>query len=162
MISVLETNEKDLSNVQRLWADGDVMKFVGFPDGLQQTDEDMARWYRWIVASRPRLNHYSVFEDGIYCGETFYEIDENRGGSAALDIKLFPFARGRGIAARALSFAIEEAFRQGASSVWVDPNVWNEKAIRLYERLGFIRKPMPEDLRETEGITAIYMEKTRP
>lgn len=108
------------------------------------------------------MNHYSVFEDGIYCGETFYEIEENRGGSAALDIKLFPFARGRGIAARALSFAIEETFRQGASSVWVDPNVWNEKAIRLYEHLGFIRKPMPEDLRETEGITAIYMEKTRP
>ena len=53
MISVLETNEKDLSNVQRLWADGDVMKFVGLPDGLQQTDEDMARWYRWIAASRP-------------------------------------------------------------------------------------------------------------
>ena len=39
MIEIRETTEKDLKNVQRLWADGDVMRFVGFPDGLHQTDE---------------------------------------------------------------------------------------------------------------------------
>lgn len=162
MVTILETGEKDLPDVRRLWADGDVMKFVGFPNGLQQTDEDMARWYEWVRASRPRINHYSVFEDGVYCGETFYAINEKRGGSAAMDIKLFSFARGRGIAAKALAFAIGEAFRRGASKVWVDPNPLNEKALRLYERLGFVRKPMPEDLRESEGTTAIYMEKTCP
>ncbi|MGN1027112.1 MAG: GNAT family N-acetyltransferase [Faecousia sp.] len=159
MITVLETSEKDLTSVQQLWADGDVMKYVGFPDGLQQTDEDMAQWYKWVQSSRPRLNHYSVFEDGIYCGETFYEIDERRDNSAALDIKLFPFARGRGIATKALSFAIEEAFRHGASKVWVDPKPLNEKAIRLYERLGFDRRAMPKDLQESEGYSSIYMEK---
>lgn len=49
-----------------------------------------------------------MFEDGAYCRETFYRIDEKRGNSAAVDIKLFAFARGRGIAARALSFAMED------------------------------------------------------
>ena len=44
----------------------------------------------------------------MYCGETFYRIDEKRGNGAAVDIKLFAFARGRGIAARALSFAMED------------------------------------------------------
>ena len=34
MISVKETTKADIPNVQRLWADGDVMKYVGFPDGL--------------------------------------------------------------------------------------------------------------------------------
>ena len=113
MIEILETCETELGDVQRLWADGDVMRYVGFPEGLRQSTEEMGRWYEWIRRSRPRANHYSVFEDGVYCGETFYRIDEKRGNSAAVDIELFAFARGRGIAARALSFAMEEAFRQG-------------------------------------------------
>ena len=32
MIEIKETNIKDIDNVQRLWADGDVMQFVGFPN----------------------------------------------------------------------------------------------------------------------------------
>lgn len=159
MIEILETCEKELGDVQRLWADGDVMRYVGFPEGLRQSNEEMGRWYEWIRRSRPRANHYSVFEDGAYCGETFYRIDEKRGNSAAVDIKLFAFARGRGIAVRALSFAMEEAFRQGVSRVWVDPNPLNEKAIRLYERLGFVRHEMPEDLRASEGDGFVYMER---
>ena len=53
MILVRETTEEDLPDVQRLWADGDVMQFVGFPEGLHQTDEQMRSWYGWISASRP-------------------------------------------------------------------------------------------------------------
>ena len=97
MLEIKETMIEDIKCVQQLWADGDVMKFVGFPDGLHQTDEGMQNWFRWIKSNRPTLNHYSIFEDGKYCGESFYEIDaEHR--SAALDIKLFGFARGCGIA----------------------------------------------------------------
>ena len=59
-------------------------------------------WYNFISSSRPRVNRYSVFDDGEYCGETYYEIDAERGNSAALDIKLFKFARGKGIAYKAL------------------------------------------------------------
>ena len=44
MVTVRETAKADLDNVKALWADGDVMKFVGFPDGLHQTDEHMMRW----------------------------------------------------------------------------------------------------------------------
>lgn len=68
MIEVKETTLKDIDNVQRLWADGDVMRFVGFPDGLHQTSEEIQGWFRWIESSRPVLNHYSIFEDGNYCG----------------------------------------------------------------------------------------------
>lgn len=42
MISIRETTSRDLKDVQKLWADGDVMKFVGFPEGLHETDEKMA------------------------------------------------------------------------------------------------------------------------
>ena len=158
MIEIRETTVHDIKNVQRLWADGDVMKFVGFPDGLHRTEEEMKNWFRWIESGRPVLNHYSIFEDGQYCGESFYRIDpEHR--SAALDIKLFAFARGRGIAAAGLSHAIREAFRNGAETVWVDPNPENAKAIALYKRLGFRQKEFPDHLmREGEEPDSVYME----
>ncbi len=161
MIEVKETGITDLDDVRQLWADGDVMRFVGFPDGLRRTEEQMRDWFRWIESNRPALNHYSIFEDGNYCGESFYELDaEHR--SAALDIKLFGFARGRGVAAEGLSFAIKEAFRNGAETVWVDPNPENAKAIALYERLGFRRKDFPDYLADKEEASrSIYMERHR-
>ena len=158
MIEVKETTIIDNNNVQKLWADGDVMRFVGFPNGLYQTDEEMQDWFRWIESSRPVLNHYSIFEDGKYCGESFYEIDTEH-KSAALDIKLFGFARGRGIATAGLSHAIKEAFRNGAEIVWVDPNPENSKAIALYKRMGFQHRGFPEYLvSEDEAPSSIYME----
>ena len=158
MIEVRETTARDIKNVQQLWADGDVMKFVGFPDGLIETDEEMIKWFRWIESNRPVLNHYSIFENGKYCGESFYNIDAEH-QSAALDIKLFGFARGRGIAAAGLSHAIKEAFRNGAETVWVDPNPENSKAIALYKRLGFQHRGFPEYLvSEDEAPSSIYME----
>lgn len=158
MIEIKESTADDLKNIQRLWADGDVMRFVGFPDGLHQRDDDMRSWLQWIEANRPSLNHYSIFEDGKYCGESFYEIDAEH-QSAALDIKLFGFARGRGIALAGLSHAIKEAFRNGAKTVWVDPNPKNTKAIALYKRLGFQQKDFPKHLiTEGEEPCSVYME----
>ena len=144
MLEIKETMIEDLKCVQKLWADGDVMKFVGFPDGLHQTDEGMQNWFRWVKSNRPTLNHY--------------EIDAGH-RSAALDIKLFGFARGCGIATAGLSHAIKEAFLNGAEIVWVDPNPENMKAIALYEKLGFQQKDFPEYLvSEDEEKTSIYME----
>ena len=158
MIEVRETTVEDIKNVQCLWSDRDVMKYVGFPSGLVKTDEEMEKWFRWIESNRPVLNHYSIFEDGKYCGESFYKIDTEH-QSAALDIKLFGSARGRGIAAAGLSFAIIEAFRNGAEIVWVDPNPENAKAIALYRRLCFQQKDFPEHLMEEgKGTHSIYME----
>ena len=150
MITIKETTAKELDNVKALWADGDVMKFVGFPDGLLQTESE-----------RPQVNHYSIFDGSVYCGETFYSIDSKHGNSASMDIKLFGFARGKGIAAKALSYAIEQAFENGAEKVWVDPNPNNEKALALYKRLGFVQKPRPEYLAEDENIASVYMEKQK-
>lgn len=158
MIEVKETTLNDLDNVQRLWADGDVMRFVGFPDGLHRTREEMQGWFRWIEANRPALNHYAIFEDGNYCGESFYDINPEH-QSAAMDIKLFGFARGRGIAAAGLRHAIREAFRNGAEIVWVDPNPENKKALALYQKLGFQQKAFPEYLLSAdEEPSSVYME----
>lgn len=159
MILIRETTSKDLADVQRLWADGDVMKFVGFPEGLHETDEDMKKWLSRIEQGKPLRNHYSLFDDGVYCGESFYAIDAGHDGSASLDIKLFSFARGKGIGTAGLKHAIREAFAHGAKLVWVDPDPRNEKAIALYWRLGFaVKEPPAHIARQEEGYDAVYME----
>ena len=159
MIEIKETTTEDLKNVQRLWADGDVMRFVGFPDGLHETYEAMEVWLDRLNAERPASNHYSIYEDGKYCGETGYGVDREF-GSAWLDVKLFDFARGRGIATQALSYAIEKAVENGARTLWVDPDPQNAKAIALYERMGFIQKKMPEHViaMGEDPATNIYFE----
>ena len=162
-IVISETKESDLENVLTLWNDGDVMKYVGFPNGLGEKMDSMIRWFKWIEKNKPRVRHYSIYAGGLgYCGEAFYSIDPAHGFRASLDIKLFSAARGKGIAARALSHAIDEAFENGAQNVWVDPNPANLKALALYEKLGFINKDMPDSLRGTEmsdvDFIPVYME----
>lgn len=162
MIQVRKTTTKDLKDVKKLWADGDVMKFIGFPDSLHETDEYMKKWLARIERGKPLQNHYSIFEDGIYCGESFYAIDVDHDYSATLDIKLFPFARGKGIGTAGLTHAIKEAFANGAKSVWVDPKRENVKAIALYQRLGFVEKEMPVHIAQQEdGEDIVYVELVR-
>ena len=163
MLEIRKTTLADLKNIQRLWADGEVMRFVGFPEGLHETDEDLRAWIEHLPAARPLSNHWSVYEDGVYCGETNYCIDEES-RSASLDIKLFAAARGRGIATRALTHAINEAFKNGAETVWVDPAPDNAKAIALYHRLGFTQKEMPAHVvaQGEDPETNLYFELHRP
>ncbi len=160
MVIITETTKADIPNIQSLWASGEVMHFVGFPDGLHKTVEEMEAWYERLEAARPERNHYCIFDGDTYCGEAFYRIDREHDDHAAMDIKLFPFARGKGIAALGLSHAINEAFKNGAKAVRVDPNPKNEKAIALYKRLGFVEKPLPEYLRYY-GFEQVYFELTK-
>ncbi|MCR4598628.1 MAG: GNAT family N-acetyltransferase [Acetatifactor sp.] len=142
MITIKESTYDDIKNIQSLWADEDVMKYI-WPGGLHETEEGVREWLERFFSTKPKQNHYSIFDDGKYCGETQYAIDEST-ESAALDIKLFEFARGRGIATRALQFSMDEAYKNGAETVWVDPRPENVKALALYRRLGFVQKEMPE------------------
>ena len=158
MVEILRTSAEHLPLIQALWADGEVMRYVGFPDGLMQSDEEMLIWFRRLESRFPDACNYSIFEDGVFCGESFYSVSPY--GDAALDIKLLSFARGRGIASAGLRFALREAFSVGAAVVWVDPVPQNLKAIALYERLGFERAAVPEHL--SEQITdSVYMELSR-
>ncbi len=153
------TGLSDLLNVQRLWADPGVMVSVGFPEGLHETLENLeSNWLPW-VQQPPKRQHWSVYEHGRYCGETFYEVDET--GLAAMDIKLLPEARGQGIASAALSFALDAAFHAGgAKRAYVDPDIRNEKALALYDRLGFRSAPWPQQVEATEG--HVYLEISAP
>ena len=162
MITIKESTYEDIKDIQSLWADGDVMKYIGYPEGLHETEEAVKEWLDRFLTSKPKENHYSIFEDGKYCGETQYRIDE-ASKSASLDIKLFKYARGKGIATQALEHSVREAFNNGAETVWVDPHPENTKAIALYSRLGFIKKDMPEHVIALgeDPNAYVYMERGR-
>ena len=157
MIIIKETTKNDLENTRSLWASGEVMKFVGFPNGLIKSEKEMLRWLERIEAHRPQVNHFSIYDGDAYCGEAFYAIDRFR-GRAALDIKLFPEARGRGIGRQGLVHAMKEAFYNGAEFVYVDPNPENERALRLYESVGLVKTDMPDELKDPDFPNYLYYE----
>ncbi|MDH6367803.1 MULTISPECIES: GNAT family N-acetyltransferase [unclassified Breznakia] len=166
-IIIQKTNENDLQNIQNLWNNGEVMKYVGFPNGLQISEESIHNWYMQSKQCQDnRQNHYSIYDKELgYCGEAaFFMMKDST--LAALDIKLVPSARGKGIAFEAITYAINQAFQAGSSLVWVDPHPDNQKAIVLYERLGFQRNEMPERVKAFEDVenmqhVPVYMELTR-
>lgn len=160
-LEIRETDERDLTNICSLWADGDVMNFVGFPEGLKYTEEKINKWFEYIRESRPETNHFSIFVNGEYVGETYYSIDKKHENLGSLDIKLFSTARGKGIAMRSLSFAIDQAFENGAEKVYVDPSIKNKKAIALYKKLGFVEKIFPEHFKNDGEQNFIYLEKSK-
>jgi RimJ/RimL family protein N-acetyltransferase len=158
-ITIKETSAEDLENIMSLWNNGDVMRYVGFPEGLGITMDKLKRWLNWAIA-KPGRCHYSIYADGIgYCGETFYDVDAEH-KTAALDIKLLPEAHGKGIAAYALSYVMDRALKDGgADRAYVDPHPDNVKAWLLYEKLGFISRPRPDYLEEWETYLEITKEE---
>ena len=143
-LKIVETTESDLDHIVSLWNNGDVMHYVGFPNGLGVDKEGLKRNWLGKVNQNHLVKHYSIYHETIgYCGETYYRVEDDL--SCALDIKLLATARGKNIAYRALNYAIEQAFNIGkAQFVYFDPNKENKKAIKLYHRLGFIEKKHPD------------------
>lgn len=149
-ITIEKTTAEDLDDLLYLWNNGRVMQYVGFPEGLGAQREELDGWLEWVGQSA-RRSHYTVRAEGVgYCGEAFYDVDGERW--AALDIKLLPDAWGKGIATRALGYAIGRAFGLGrAQVVYVDPHPDNGQALRLYSRLGFKPEERPAHLPPEEG-----------
>lgn len=147
--------KEDLSNIMKLWNTGEVMRFVGYPEGFSISLKELEEWLPHVSLPGTR-QHYSIYLSENYCGETFYSIDPEH-NDGAIDIKLMPDARGQGVATRALSFAITNAFEDGgAKVVYVDPHRENAKALALYTRLGFVEKPYPKHIESSES--NVYME----
>ena len=158
-ILIKETKEEDLKNILALWNNGEVMKYVGFPNGLEYNYEKILNWYKKNKEFK-FFDHYSIYtEEYGYCGETGYEIDNNGKKNIGLDIKLRSEVQGRGIAEYSLRYIIEYLCREEKIiSVWVDPNENNWKARKLYKKIGFIEKIFPKYLLEEDDGKHIYME----
>jgi RimJ/RimL family protein N-acetyltransferase len=158
-LRIRATTEDDLSDLRRLWNDGRVMRWVGFPDGLGHDDDSLRAWYARIRADG-RSRHFVVREAGVgFCGELFYDVDRLH-RRAALDVKLVPEAQGRGIATAALAWLIERVFERepDVDAVWTEPWPENRASRALYARCGLAETDRPVDLPPGPS----YWERRRP
>jgi RimJ/RimL family protein N-acetyltransferase len=104
-ILIKETDESDLINLMNLWNNGESMKFVGFPNGLNYNKERIYNWYNKIKNYK-NVHHFSIYsEEYGFCGETGYGFEDNIINSG-LEIKLLPNVQGKGIAEYALRYDI--------------------------------------------------------
>ena len=155
-MEIRETSAVDLENIMSLWNDGNVMKYVGFPNGIGVDMKYLIKWLKWVI-NKPSRCHYSIYNEGVYCGETFYNVDEN--GYASMDIKLSSESRQMGLGTAALTYAINIAFEEGgAKVVYVDPNTENLAALKLYEKLGFVEKSVPDGIKADDTYREIRVE----
>ena len=61
MITIKESTYEDIKDIQSLWADRDVMRYIGYPEGLHETEEAVKEWLDRFLTSKPKENHYSIF-----------------------------------------------------------------------------------------------------
>lgn len=135
--------EQDLKDLQELWKDGQVMRYVGFPKGLPKSEEEMQKWFSELYANKSitESDYYLAVTDlaGRFLGEAMIGKVEN--GTSEPDAKLLPIYWGKGYAKEVFNLIIDYTFNHlTATSIKVTPNVLNERAIRLYHSLGFIKQ----------------------
>lgn len=136
------------------------MKYVGYPDGLGVTIEDMRKWLVMNNANLDR-HHYVVYAPEIgFCGEVYYKV-EAQYRRTELDIKFLPEAQGLGLASDAFDTLLHIVFdsEPEVDAVYTSPNNENAASRRLYIRYGFKIKPWPPGI-ETSDVCS-YMELAR-
>ncbi len=148
-LELQRTAKSDLPALMRLWNDGRVMRWVGFPEGLGYDQQQAKRWLANLDAN-PLRHHFVIRSRKLgFAGELYYAADPSH-RMASLDIKLIPRAQGQGIATQALQAMIDLVFESepDVDSVWVEPWPENLAAQKLYTRCGLMPRPRPAHLGE--------------
>ncbi len=86
---------------------------------------------------------YVALEDGAVVG-TAALVPHAPGEMELVKLAVHPTARGRGIARRLTETCLAHARRQGAQRVVLVSSSRLSAALRLYESLGFVHRPLPD------------------
>lgn len=103
--------------------------------------------------------------DGRCAGALFvYRGDDPEYPTTVMHIFIGTAFRGRRIGEEAIALATAREFADGVTRITLDPNIYNEGAIRSYERLGFRRIGVLRDYQVRPGGAledALFMDLTR-
>ena len=86
-----------------------------------------------------------------WCDVVRYSIEGFR-HSGKLGMGLLPQARGKGIGARLATATIAAAHARGIERIELEVFPSNARAIRLYERLGFVHEGVHRNARKLDGV----------
>ncbi|MGN6799621.1 MAG: GNAT family N-acetyltransferase [Gaiellaceae bacterium] len=147
LLSYRAATEDDASMLARWYADPDVSRYW---DDETFTDDEMRE-----RLARPDVDMWILDEGGEPVGllQSWWEPGEPRRGG--IDGFLVPAARGRGVMPAVARQLASDLLAQGWAEVTVDPYEWNERAIRGWEKAGFVevsRGHPPDDDHSSEWV----------
>ena len=150
-IHIRPCRHDDLPFLQGLWNDGAVMRYAGYPQGMQVSRESMEQWWSMTQRAQQAPGEYLAFAtphcvierlDGVLIGEFAYSFDGQQ--RASIDLKLDAVSWGQGFAGEALVLALREIFATTpVKKIVVEPLPANEPALALLRRCGF--QPAPTE-----------------
>ncbi len=136
-INFVRFADSNRRNIRALWENGEVMRYVGYPDGLgwSQTKFD-SEWPS--LQDDPKALRLAVEDNtGRFLGEAMISSPGND-SFCQPDLKLLPEFWGKGLAFEAWQTIMDRSWaRWPEAGILVTPNVENARAIELYNRLGF-------------------------
>ena len=148
-VRVRHTRHEDLPFLQALWNDGAVMRFFGYPHGMQVTEAGMDKWWAMTPQARHSGERLSIIStphctiellDATPIGEFSYTLDAHQRGR--LDIKLAPEFWGQGLATETMTRVMRELFAvTPVTHLIVEPTTENNPAQKLCQRCGFHPAP---------------------
>ena len=106
---IKSTEREDLENIQMLWNNGEVMKWVGLPSGCNITIDKLENWFKGVQQSKGTRHFVVLHEELGFCGEVYYGMKPEY-KRAGLDIKFLPISQGKGLATEALQLLINYVF----------------------------------------------------
>jgi 2-hydroxy-3-keto-5-methylthiopentenyl-1-phosphate phosphatase len=130
-------SERHYRSLQSLWENGEVMKNVGYPDGLGHSQSDYAKAWQRLISNRFAIYLALENKSGEFIGEAkiaFPALD----GHCRHDLKLLPAYQGIGLGFEAWNIILNRSRVRWPNAIpLVTPSAENKRAIALYLKLGF-------------------------
>jgi aminoglycoside 6'-N-acetyltransferase len=126
------STEGDLDRLARWFADPEVFRWWG---GRPLSRDDVAA--RYVGRRCPRVESFIVESGGQQIGYIQYHLEGP--GEAGLDMMLLPEFRGQGLGPKAAQLLIAHlTSARGWTDITVDPALDNRRAIRGWQKAGFV------------------------
>ncbi|MFH9436067.1 GNAT family N-acetyltransferase [Streptomyces rochei] len=145
--------EVDAARMGEIVGDPEVRRFTGSP-GHELTPELLRSWYGSRSAQPDRLD-LAVTDpaDGEVLGEVVLHawVPEER--SCTFRTLIGARGRGRGIGTEATRLIVGYAFEElGLHRVQLDAYAFNDRALRVYEKVGFVREGVRREVERRDGV----------
>ncbi|QCB22679.1 GNAT family protein [Streptomyces sp. SS52] len=145
--------EADAAHMGEIIGDPEVRRFTGSP-GHELTPELLRSWYGSRSAQPDRLD-LAVTDpaDGEVLGEVVLHawVPEER--SCTFRTLIGARGRGRGIGTEATRLIVGYAFEElGLHRVQLDAYAFNDRALRVYEKVGFVREGVRREVELRDGV----------
>lgn len=137
MISFRKVTKKDVPIILKWWNDGNVMKYVGFPQGLNINDNEVVQSIKGYQGQEQADFFVILDEDGKVIGEFCFKLI--REDTATFDIKIGEVNRqGKGYGRQSVLQGIEYiAQMKTIDFIEIGVSPENSRAISLYRSVGF-------------------------